>query len=92
METKLLKVRHISRPKFFFLDPLVFILKPAFLNVCGLHMKEEAKGLTQDALTSLPQAHNWNLFQRGSYFSPSFGQFAENYDEPCSLYINSNFT
>jgi hypothetical protein len=44
METKLLKVRHISRPKFIFLDPMVFILKPAFLNVCGLHMKEEGQG------------------------------------------------
>ena len=37
-ETKLLKVRHMSRPNIFNLGPLASILKLAFWSVCGLHI------------------------------------------------------
>ena len=39
LETKLLKVRHMSRPKFsyLFLVPN-FVMKQVFSNICGLHM------------------------------------------------------
>lgn len=49
METKLLKVRHMSRPIFFCVGPPVFVLKPAVLNVWPPH---EIGGprLTQDTL------------------------------------------
>ena len=38
LETKLLELRHMSRPKFFYLGLPNSNLKPTFLNVCGLHM------------------------------------------------------
>ena len=36
LETKLLKIRQMSRPKLFYLGPPVSNLKPAFSDVCGL--------------------------------------------------------
>ena len=36
LETKLLEVRHMSRPKFFYLGLPNSLLKLVFLNVCGL--------------------------------------------------------
>jgi hypothetical protein len=37
MDTDLLKVRHMSRPKYFYLGPPNSISKHALSNVCGLH-------------------------------------------------------
>ena len=36
LETQLLGVRHVSRLEYFYLGLLNFVLKPAFLNMCGL--------------------------------------------------------
>lgn len=42
METKLLKVRHMSRPNFlFYLGPPVSVLELKLLSVCGLHTSNE---------------------------------------------------
>ena len=49
LETKLLKVRHMSKPKFFLFWWLNFVSKPACLNVCGLHMRSRAQ-----CMNSLP--------------------------------------
>lgn len=40
LKTELLMVRHISKPKFFYLDPQIFVLIVAFSNVCGVPFKE----------------------------------------------------
>ena len=39
IETKLLEVRHMSRPRFFYIGLPNSVLKPVFLNVYGLHMR-----------------------------------------------------
>jgi len=40
LKSKLLKVRHMSRLKFFYLGLPNPVSKPLFLNMCGLHMSE----------------------------------------------------
>ena len=36
LETKLLKIRHMSRSKFFYLGKLISVSNPSFSNLCGL--------------------------------------------------------
>ena len=38
LETKRLRVRHMSRPKFFYLGLPNSVLKPMFFSICGLHI------------------------------------------------------
>ena len=45
LETKLLKVRHMSRSKFFYLGLPNAISKPMFSNVCGIHMTHPSNNL-----------------------------------------------
>lgn len=44
-ETKLLEVRHLSKPKLLYIGLPNFDLKPAVSNVCGLHMRERSEEL-----------------------------------------------
>ena len=41
LQTKHREVRHMSRPRFFYMGLLYSNSKPAFLNVCGLHISKQ---------------------------------------------------
>ena len=62
LETQLLKFRHMSRPIFFYLGLPNSILKPMFVNVCGLPIISQASQVSQSVYF---KKHRRNL----SFFS-----------------------
>ena len=59
LDTKFLKARHMSRPKFFYLGLPISILKPAFSSVCGLFFSPPCLWVvTSNNLLNIPIAYH----------------------------------